>query len=73
MAKIIGQASPTSSRLAPVILAIASWAFSGLFTGPVLVTAANIIQGAAKIAKAKPELTPRITRELLKVEKATMT
>jgi len=38
--------------------------------GPVLITAANIIGGAAKIALAKPELTEKITQELLKVEKA---
>ena len=35
-----------------------------------MVTAANIIGGSAKIALAKPELTHRITREILKVEKA---
>lgn len=39
-------------------------------TGPVMVTAANIISGSAKIASAKPYLTQRITREILKVEKA---
>ena len=38
--------------------------------GPVMITAANIIGGSAKIAPAKPELTQRITREILKVEKA---
>lgn len=38
--------------------------------GPVMVTAANVIAGAAKIALAKPRLTERITREILKVEKA---
>jgi hypothetical protein len=38
--------------------------------GPTMVTAANIIGGSARIALAKPELTERITRELLKVEKA---
>ena len=38
--------------------------------GPAMVTAANIIGGSAKIALAKPELTQRITREILKVEKA---
>jgi len=37
-------------------------------TGPVLITAANVIKGAAVIALAKPELTERITAELLKVE-----
>jgi hypothetical protein len=39
-------------------------------SGPAMVTAANIIGGSAKIALAKPELTQRITREILKVEKA---
>ncbi len=39
-------------------------------TGSVMVTAANIIGGSARIAKARPELTQRITREILKVEKA---
>ena len=38
--------------------------------GPVMVTAANIIGSAAKIAKAKPELTERIVTEILKVETA---
>jgi len=38
--------------------------------GPVLITAANVIGGAAKIALAKPALTEKITGELLKVEKA---
>ena len=38
--------------------------------GPVLIVAANIIGGAAKIALAKPALTDRITSELLKVENA---
>ena len=39
-------------------------------SGPVMITAANVIGGAAKIALAKPELTERITKEILKVEKA---
>ena len=39
-------------------------------SGPTMVTAANIIGSSAKIALAKPELTGRITREILKVEKA---
>jgi hypothetical protein len=38
--------------------------------GPVLITAANVIGRAAKIALAKPALTEKITRELLTVEKA---
>ena len=39
-------------------------------TGPVMVTAANIIGSSARIALAKPGLTERITRQILKVEKA---
>ena len=39
--------------------------------GPELVTAGNTMQGASKIARAKPELLPRILKEILKVEKAT--
>ncbi len=38
--------------------------------GPVMVTAANIIGSSARITLAKPGLTERITREILKVEKA---
>ena len=38
--------------------------------GPVLITAAHVIKGAAGIALAKPGLTGRITDELLKVEDA---
>ena len=38
--------------------------------GPVMITAANIIKGAALIAKAKPYLTEKITKELLKVKNA---
>ena len=38
--------------------------------GPVLVTAANVIGNAARIALAKPALTERITGEILKVENA---
>ncbi len=40
-------------------------------SGPTLITAGNIVGGAAKIAQAKPELREKITKELLKVEKAT--
>jgi uncharacterized protein (DUF1810 family) len=39
-------------------------------TGPVMVTAASIVGGAAKIARAKPALTERIVTEILKVEEA---
>ena len=38
--------------------------------GPVLITAANVIGGAAKIAAAKPHLAEKISKELLKVEHA---
>jgi len=38
--------------------------------GPVLITAANVVGGAARIVLAKPELSERITKELLKVENA---
>jgi hypothetical protein len=38
--------------------------------GPVMITAANIIGSSTKIVLSKPELTGRITREILKVEKA---
>ena len=39
-------------------------------TGPVMVTATNIIGSSAKIVLVKPELTDKITNEILKVEKA---
>jgi hypothetical protein len=39
-------------------------------TDHVMITAANIIGSSAKIALAKPELTERIVREILKVEQA---
>lgn len=39
--------------------------------GPAMVTAANIIGSSARIALARPDLTQRIAREILKVEKAT--
>lgn len=39
-------------------------------SGPVMITAANVIGGAAVIACAKPELADRIAAEILKVEKA---
>ena len=38
--------------------------------GPAMVAAANIIGSSPKIVAAKPELAQRITREILKVEKA---
>ncbi|HNT29526.1 MAG TPA: hypothetical protein PKL83_01065 [bacterium] len=39
-------------------------------TGPVMITAANIVKSSAVIARAKPQLTPAIVNELLKVDKA---
>jgi len=38
--------------------------------GPVMITAANVIQGGARIAQAKPEMADRIAAEILKVPKA---
>ncbi len=38
--------------------------------GPVLITAANVIGAAAKIALARPEMTGKITAEILKVGRA---
>jgi len=38
--------------------------------GPTMIAAANIIGSSITIARAKPELTKTITREILKVEKA---
>jgi len=40
-------------------------------SGPVLITAANTIGGAGKIAAAKPRLADRIARALMRVEDAT--
>jgi len=39
-------------------------------SGPVLITAANVIGSSVKIALAKPRLVEKITKEILKVEKA---
>jgi len=38
--------------------------------GPVMITAANTIKGAAMIAQAKPHLAPQIAAAILRVEKA---
>lgn len=38
--------------------------------GPVMITAANVINGASAIAQAKPHLTKTVVNELLRVEKA---
>lgn len=39
-------------------------------SGPVMITAANVIQGAGKIAVAKPHLVGKIASAVLQVEKA---
>ena len=44
--------------------------FFAPISGPIMIAAANVIQGAPIIARAKPALAPRITRELLKVTRA---
>ncbi len=38
--------------------------------GPVMITAANVIRGAARVARAKPQLADRIASEVLKVARA---
>jgi len=38
--------------------------------GPVMITAANVIQGGARIAQAKPQLPDRIAAEMIKVGRA---
>src|SRR5262249_1465676 len=38
--------------------------------GPVMITAANAIQGGARIAQARPEFADRIAGEILKVTRA---
>ena len=50
--------------------------FAGLFkkyfspvAGPAMITAANVIQGGARIARAKPQLADRIATEVLKVSR----
>lgn len=45
--------------------------FLAPITGPIMITAANVIGAAAKIALAKPALADTIAREILKVEMAT--
>jgi hypothetical protein len=45
-------------------------AYYSLITGPVMVSAANVIRGSVKIALNRPELIDRIGQEILKVEKA---
>ncbi len=44
--------------------------YFGPIGGPVMITAANVIRGAARIARAKPQWADRIAAELLKVAKA---
>jgi hypothetical protein len=45
-------------------------AYLSPISGPALITAANAIRGAARIAAAKPHLAKRITRAILRVERA---
>ena len=44
--------------------------YYALITTPVMITAANIIGSSPRIAAAKPELIEKISKEILKVEKA---
>ena len=44
--------------------------YYALVTGPDMVTAANIVAGSVIIARAKPKLVEKISREILKVENA---
>jgi hypothetical protein len=39
-------------------------------TGPTMITASNLVGNSPRIVRAKPHLTQRIAREILKVEKA---
>ena len=38
--------------------------------GPVMITTANVMQGGARVAQAKPQLAGRIAEEILKVARA---
>jgi hypothetical protein len=44
--------------------------YFSLITGPVMITAANVIQGGARVAQAKRHLAERIAAEVLKVARA---
>jgi len=44
--------------------------YLALITGPVMISAANAVQGAGKIARAKPYLADRIATAILGVEQA---
>ena len=44
--------------------------YLAMIDGPVMITAANTIAGAALITKAKPQLTDRVVRAILRVERA---
>ena len=44
--------------------------YYGPIKGPTMVTASNIVGSSPRIIRAKPHLTQRIAREILKVEKA---
>jgi hypothetical protein len=45
--------------------------YCALITGPVMITAANVIGSLPRIASARPKLAERIVAEILKVETAT--
>ena len=44
--------------------------YYGFIAGPVMVSAANVIGGSAKIVSCRPDLAGRVTKEILTVEKA---
>jgi len=51
--------------------------FAGIFEkyfspvpGPVMITAANVIRGGARVARARPDMADRIAAEMLKVQRA---
>ena len=45
--------------------------YCAFIAGPVMITAANVIGSLPRIAKARPEMAERISREIIKVETAT--
>lgn len=47
--------------------------YYGLLSDEVMITVAHVVDDSAKIARAKPQLTEKITDELLKVEKIPLT
>jgi hypothetical protein len=47
--------------------------YYGFLADPYMVTVANVVANSAKIARSKPYLIPRVTRELLKVKEISTT